>query len=368
MITFCRLARGQKTPGLLQWSLPMQRLPYGKLPDGRTVEVCTLTGADGALVRILTYGATVAVWHAPDREGRLVDVVLGFDSLKDYLRPHPYFGAIAGRVAGRIRGGRFSLDGQTYQLAVNDPPNHLHGGIEGFHRKVWAASPVARPDGADSVRLCYRSPDGEEGYPGTVEAAVNYTLTADNTLIVETTATTDRATPFSLTQHSYFNLAGAGTVEDHEVQILADHYAPADEAMGLLGRREPVGLGNDFRRSRRLGEALPDLHNHHGDLYFLPETKTREPRPAARVYEPRSGRILTVSTTEACLQLYTGVGLDGSLTGKSGQPYGPYAGLCLEGEGYPDGVNTPGLGDIILRPDRPLRHASRYAFSTDKTP
>lgn len=347
----------------------MQRHPFGTLPDGRTVDIFTLANARGVSARILTYGATVASLNVPDRDGNLADVVLGFDRLEDYLIRHPYVGVIAGRVAGRIRDARFSLEGHTHHLAANNSPNHLHGGIEGFDRKLWSASPVSRPDGADSVRLRYRSPDGEEGYPGTVETTVTYTLTSDNALLVETTATTDRATPFCPTQHSYFNLAGEGTVEDHEVQILADHYAPADEAMGLLGRREPVTAGgNDFRHARRLGEALPHLHKHHGDLYFLPVANTAEPRLAARIYEPRSGRILAVSTTEACLQLYTGVGLEGSLTGKSGRRYGPFAGLCLECQGYPDGANSPEMGDIILRPGRTFHHLTRYAFSTEKIP
>lgn len=346
----------------------MQRHPQHSLPDGRSVELCTLANARGASARILTHGATIVSLNMPDRHGHPGDVVLGFDRLEDYQQDHPYVGVIVGRVAGRIRDARFVLDGHVYQLAVNNPPNHLHGGNEGFDRKLWTAEPVSRPDGADAVRLRYRSPDGEEGYPGTVEVSVIYALTDDNTFFVETTATTDRATPFNPTQHTYFNLAGEGTVEDHEVQILADHFAPADNAMGLLGRREPVGPGNDFRRPRRLGDALSGLHKRHGDLYFLPEPPTAEPRTVARVFEPRSGRILTVATTEACLQFYTGVGLDGSLTGKSGRKYGPFAGLCLECQGYPDGINTPGLGDIVLQPGRRFHQITRYAFSTDHTP
>jgi aldose 1-epimerase len=346
--------------------------PYGILPTGETVEAYTLANASGFSLQVITYGATVTSLRVPDRHGRLADVVLGFGDLGSYLAPHPYFGAIAGRVAGRIRGARFVLDGCVHELAANDPPNHLHGGRVGFDRRLWSATPVSRADGAASLRLAYRSPEGEEGYPGTVDVTVTYTATSANAFVMETQAATDRATPFSLTQHSYFNLAGegAGTIGGHELQIHADAYAPADARMALLGRREPVaGLGNDFNRPRRISDALPHLSQAHGDLYFLPrsdaEKSSQEPTLAARVHEPVSGRTLTVSTTEGCLQFYTGVSLDGTLVGKSGGAYGPHAGFCLECEGYPDGANTPALGDIILRPGKPLRQTTIYALSTE---
>jgi len=345
----------------------MNSFPFGSLPDGKTVEVYTLANASGFSFQVITYGATVTSLRVPDRQGRLADVVLGFNTLADYLAPHPYFGALAGRVAGRVSGARFVLDGEEYKLAANDPPNHLHGGWTGFDRRLWSVA----ASNASSLRLTYCSPDGEEGYPGTVNVSVTYTATNDNALIMETEATTDRATPFNPTQHSYFNLAGegSGTVAGHELQIHSETCAPTDEHMGLLGRYETVsGRGNDFRQPRRLADALPHLHKAHGDLYFLPRPEfgknSATPRLAARVYEPVSGRMLTVSTTEDCLQFYTGVSLDGTLRGKSGQPYGAHAGLCLECEGYPDGANTPALGDIILRPGHPLRQTTIYAFST----
>jgi aldose 1-epimerase len=349
----------------------MSPLLYGTLPTGETVEAYTLANAKGFLLQVMTYGATVTSLRVPDRQGRIADVVLGFNDLGSYLGPHPYFGAIAGRVAGRISGARFVLDGRKYELAPNDLPNHLHGGWVGFGRRLWSATPVPRPDGAVSLRLTYRSPEGEEGYPGTVNVAVTYTVTADNALVMEAEATTDRATPFSLTQHSYFNLAGegAGTVEGHELEIFADSYAPTDNQMTLLGRRESVaGLGNDFNQLRRLGDALPHLFQSHGDLYFVPrseaERNSRASKLIARVVEPVSGRVLAVSTTEDCFQFYSGLSLDGSLVGRSGGAYGPHAGLCLECEGYPDGVNMPELGDIILRPGQTLRRTTIYAFST----
>lgn len=341
--------------------------PLGFLPTGEVVDAFTLFAASGASVTILTLGGIVTSLRVPDRHGMLADVVLGLPSLEAYVAGHPYLGAIAGRVAGRITAGRFELDGIAYQLAINSGSNHLHGGRRGFDKHVWSAAPVARSDGADSLRLTRVSPDGEEGYPGTVTVAVTYTLTADHTLLIDSEASADRPTPFSLTHHSYFNLAGhdSGSIADHILQINAAAFAPSDAHMTLLGRREPVVPANDFRHPRRVGDAIPRLHQRHGDLYFL----SREPASprlfeAARVTDPVSGRILTVNTTESCLQFYTGVALDGSLTGKSGRPYGPHAGFCLECEGYPDGANTPALGDIILRPGTPLRRTTAYAFTT----
>lgn len=345
-------------------ALPMVPLTiYGALPTGEAVEQCTLSNANGFSAEVINYGATVTSLRVPDRNGEVADVVLGFDNLESYVAPHPFFGAVAGRVAGRISGARFELDGGVYELDPNDPPNHIHGGRAGFDKRLWTME-RAGGNGA-SVRLTYRSGDGEEGYPGNVDVAVTYTVTDDNALVMETWAASDRATPFSITQHSYFNLAGEGrgTIQDHDLQIMSDSYAPTDDRMGLLGRREPVAA-NDLRKARRLGEVLPAIFHSHGDLYFLSKGQT-EPRLAARLYEPESGRVLTVSTTEECIQFYSGVSLDGSLTGKSGRKYGRHAGLCLECEGYPDGANTPALGDIILRPGKPLRQTTVYAFSTD---
>lgn len=342
----------------------MQPVPFGQLPSGERVEAYDLLLPDGSGARVITLGGIITSLQVPDHEGHLADVVLGFDRLEDYLAPHPYFGAIAGRVAGRISGAHFTLDGRDYSLAVNNPPNHLHGGEGGFSRRNWNATPLTRADGAPSLRLDYHSPDGEDGYPGNVDATVTYTFTRRHELIMDVAATTDRATPFSLTQHSYFNLSGEGRgdVQDHRLQIMADSYAPADEFMGLTGRREPVTLpGNDFRQPRRLRDAIPELHARHGDLYFLPDDG--QPHHAARVEDPASGRVLDVHTDEPCLQFYTAVSLDHSTTGKSGDTHGPFGGFCLECEGYPDGPNSPDLGDIILRPDRPYRRTTVYAFS-----
>jgi aldose 1-epimerase len=341
--------------------------PFGNLPGGESIDAHVLQSAGGMSVQILTYGAIVSHLRVPDRHGNLADVVLGFNQLEDYLKPHPYFGAMAGRVAGRITAGRFTLDGHTYALAKNNGPNHLHGGERGFDKKVWSTTLIDPDDDAASLRLSCVSPAGEEGYPGTVSTAVTFTVTADNRFIIDLEARTDAPTPFSLTHHSYFNLAGeaSGSIEGHELQILADTYVPADESFALLGRRETV-KANDFRRPRPLTDVIPNLHGQHGDLYFVNRpsgSSQRECVLAARLVDPISGRAMTVSTTEDYLQLYTSAKLDGSLIGKSGRAYGPFAGLCLECEGYPDGANVPELGDIILRPGQVARQTTIYAFS-----
>lgn len=340
--------------------------PFGKLPTGETVALITLRNAQGASLRAITYGGIVTSLRVPDRWGILSDVVLGFDALEPYLCGHPYFGAIAGRVAGRIPGGRFTLDGATHELALNDGPNHLHGGLRGLDKRIWHAEPVARGDGAPSARLTYHSPHNEEAYPGNVHIAVTYTLTDENEFIIDTETTSDRPTPINLTHHSYFNLAGegGGDIADHELQIQADLAIEVDEWMTPLGHAHPVaGQANDFNRPRRLGDAIPGLFKQHGDLYLLRGQRGGPLAPAARLGDPASGRMLTVSTDESCLQLYTGASLDGSLIGKSAKPYKRHAGVCLECEGYPGAVGNPEFGDILVRPGRPQRHRTVYAFS-----
>ncbi len=352
-------------------ALSLQSRLFGQLPSGEPVEAWTLTGSGGLQLEVITYGGIVTRLLAPDRDGRLADIVLGFRELESYLAGHPYFGTITGRVAGRVTGARFTLDGKTYELAQNQAPNHLHGGVEGFDKKIWTATPMDVPDGGSSLRLSYRSRDGEEGYPGAVDVTVTYTITGDNCFVIDTEAVTDRPTPFNITHHSYFNLCGegSGSIADHELQIHADQYVPVDEHLTLLGRYESVsGHANDFRESRRLGAAIPNLFLNHGDLYLLRKSGrgrfSDELAPAACLVEPHSGRALNVSTTETHLQLYTAAALDGTLTGKSGVRYGRHAGICLECHGYPDGANAPLFSDNILRPERPQRHTTMYAFST----
>jgi len=344
---------------------------WGQLPGGEAVEAWTLKSPGGLELEAITYGGIVTRLLVPDREGHLADVVLGFNDLRSYLAGHPYFGAITGRVAGRIKGAQFDLEGKTYQLARNDPPNHLHGGLSGFDKKIWTATPMAARDGECSLRLDYRSLDGEEGYPGTVDVSVTYTLTSDNTFVIETEAVTDTPTPFNLTHHSYFNLAGeaSGSITGHELQIDSDQYVVTDEHMTLLGRyASVVGQSNDFREGQRLGAAIPQLFRNHGDLYRIRKPSADHPShelvPAARLVDPDTGRALNISTTESHLQLYTSAALDGSLVGKSGVPYVKHAAVCLECHGYPDGANATSFCDNILRPGLPRRHITKYAFST----
>jgi aldose 1-epimerase len=351
--------------------LPLTSRTFGFLPDGRPIEAWTLLGSGGMVLEAITYGGTVTRLMVPDSEGQLDDVVLGFNNLDSYLLCPAYLGAIVGRVAGRITGARFELDGKIYQLPRNDGLNHVHGGIEGFDKKIWIASSMHSPGGEPSLRLTYRSCDGEEGYPGNVDVTVTYTVTHGNSLLVETDAVTDSLTPFSLTMHHYFNLAGegAGSIADHELQINSHKFVLTDEQMTLLGQLEDVsGRGNDFRQPRRLGNAIPLLFKNHGDLYFLSNaahnSTSAKPAAAARLVHPGSRRVLEVFTSETHLQLYTGAGLDGSFAGMSGKPYTQYAGVCLECQGYPDGTNPRSLDYIGLRPGSRHRKKTEYAFST----
>src|SRR6185312_12456229 len=299
---------------------------YGITPAGQPVEAWTLTGNGGLVLEVITFGGIITRMLVPGRDGLSADVVLGFDKLDSYIAGHPYFGAITGRVAGRISGAAFALHDRIYQLAENDGPNHLHGGVCGFDKRSWNATSITRPDNAPSLRLNYLSPDAEEGYPGNIDIGVTYTITDNNTFLIETEATSDQVTLLNLTHHSYFNLGGEShsSVADHRLTIFADEFVPAGEHMRLLGRLEPVGRGNDFRCPRRLGEMIPLLFQQHGDLYALGEGQVGEMKLVAHCEDPASGRAMTVSTTNSYLQFYTGRFLDGSNIGKSGVAYGPY--------------------------------------------
>ena len=340
---------------------------YGTLPAGEEVREFTLENSQGMVAKIIEYGATLTELHVPDARGQSTDVVLGFKNLDGYLGSHPFFGATIGRVAGRITGGKFSLAGRGYALAINHPPNHLHGGHAGFDKRVWRGQRVLNtPAGSTAVNFFRCSPDGEEGYPGQVELAVTYSLTAENELVIQYEATADRATPLSLTHHSYFNLSGEGSgdIANHQLQINADAVTATNADMTQLGYAEPVaGKPNDLNRPQRLGDVISKLLNQHGDNYLLRRNQPGALVPAARLYDPTSGRAMEVFTTEACLQLYSAAVLDGTLIGKSGRHYPKFGGLCLECQGYPDGVNTPELGDIILRPGGTYRQTTIYRFT-----
>ena len=338
----------------------MTQRSFGRTPDGDEVVAYELTNASGAAVRILNYGGIVQSLRVPDRAGLSCDVVLGGADLAFYLRRHPYFGCLVGRVAGRISGGKLHVGGQDHALAVNNPPNHLHGGLVGLDRRVWRAE----PDGDNTLLLRYRSPDGEEGYPGNVDFSVTYRLTDRNELVMTSEALADEPTPVSLTNHSYFNLAGEGSgpVDDHLVQILADEYVPTDGSLTLSGERRSVAdEASDLREPARFADFVPRLHLQHGDNYLL-APRDGEVAVVARLTEPQSGRSLEVRTNEACLQFYTGAYLDGSFTGKSGTPYTAHHGICLECQGYPDGVAHPEFGDLMVRPGQPRRRTTVYAL------
>jgi galactose mutarotase-like enzyme len=346
-----------------------RREPFGQLPSGPGIDVYTLANANGMTVRVLTYGAILQAIRVPDRGGHLDDVVLGYDSLAGYVRDSPYFGAVIGRYANRIARGTFTLDGRVYRLATNNGPNHLHGGVIGFDKVVWQAEPFQR-DREGGVVLTHTSPDGDEGYPGTLLARVTYTLTDGNELIVDYQATTDRPTPLNLSQHSYFNLTGGGTrdVLGHELEISADHFTPVDATLIPTGALTPVaGTPFDFRTPAPLGARIEqaDGQLRAGGGYDHNFVLNR-PGPglflAARVFEPTTGRTLEVRTTEPGLQLYSGNFLDGTITGKAGHVYARRYGVCLETQHFPDSPNHPDFPSTILRPGEQYRSRTVYTF------
>lgn len=349
----------------------LRREPFGLLPGGGEATLFTLSTPRGTTVRLTDFGAILTSIEVADRDGALADVTPGFDSLEPYLGEHPYFGSLVGRYANRIARGRFTLDGRTYSLAVNNPPNHLHGGPEGFHRKLWRLEGTIGTAEAAGVVLGYSSPDGEEGYPGTLDVRVTYTLTVEGALSMELFALTDRATPVNLAQHAYFNLAGAGTggILDHELQIHASAYTPTDETQIPTGAVESVlGTALDFTRPARIGDRIDDPHPQLAlaggyDQNFVLDREREGLAPAARLYHPASGRELVISTTEPGIQFYSGNLLDGSLPGKGGRVYPRRSALALETQHFPDSPNQPGFPSTILRPGEEYRSTTVFAFS-----
>jgi aldose 1-epimerase len=347
----------------------LSRAPFGKMPDGRTVEMFILRNVHGVEVRAISYGAIISSLRVPDRTGHLDDVVLGYDSLAGYLRETPYFGAIVGRYANRIAKGRFTLEGTTYQLATNNGPNHLHGGVKGFDKVTWRGEPF-RGDSGAGVTFTYTSPDGDQGYPGMLAARVRYLLTDRNELVIDYAATTDRATPVNLTQHSYFNLAGEGRrdVLDHRLWINADEFTPVDST--LIPTGEIASVSNtpfDFRTPTAIGARIEadDQQLHFGGGYdhnFVLRREGAGLSHAAKVEEPSSGRTLDIYTTEPGLQFYSGNFLNGSITGKRGHLYRHRFGFCLETQHYPDSPNQPQFPSTILRPGQEYRSQTVFVF------
>jgi Galactose mutarotase and related enzymes len=344
---------------------------FGKTADDTAVTIYTLTNANGLELRAMTYGAIITSLKVPDRSGAMADIVLGFDRLDGYLKDSPYFGAVVGRYGNRIAKGQFTLDGRTYTLVKNNGPNHLHGGTKGFDKRVWQATPSAT--GA-AVTFSRTSPDGEEGYPGTMKAQVTYTLTDKNELVVEYHATTDKATPINLTQHSYFNLAGEGSGEilGHELTINADRYTPVDAMLIPTGSLAPVqGTPFDFRKpvaiGARINQSNEQLTNGKGyDHNWVVNRNGQGLQPAAHVVEPNSGRTLDVATMEPGLQFYAGNFLDGTITGKGGHVYKHRTGFCLETQHFPDSPNHPTFPTTILKPGQEYSTKTVFTFGVTK--
>ena len=342
----------------------VEKAAFGQTADGTAIESYTIYNSQGASAKLITYGATVAELHVPDKNGKMADVVLGFDNLEGYLGQHPHFGGAIGRYGNRIAKGKFTLDGKEYQLAINNPPNSLHGGPTGFDRRVWKAQPVEVKDGA-SVRCTYLSKDGEENFPGNLTVSVTYTLTNTNQFKLEYSAETDKDTIVNLTNHSYFNLAGSGDVLKHVLYLNADKYTPVDATLiptGEIASVENTPL--DFRKPTAIGAHLGEIKDIGGyDHNYVVNGAAGKLRIAARVTEPSSGRQMEVWTTEPGVQFYSAIGLNGSITGKGGIAYPKYGALCLETQHYPDSPNRPNFPSTVLKPGARFYSETIYKFS-----
>ena len=350
----------------------MEKTPFGKTPSGEAVELYTLKNASNVRVQIMTYGGTVVSLQVPDRDGMLGDIVLGYDTLDGYLKNSPYFGSLIGRYGNRIGNGRFSLDGKQYQLPKNNGENTLHGGIKGFDKVLWKATEVRSNDGV-GLSLTYLSKDGEEGFPGNLSVKAVYTLTNNNELKIEYSGATDKTTVVNLTHHSYFNLAGEGNILQHELMISAEQFTPVDAGLIPTGElRNVKGTPMDFTQPTAIGARIEQqdeqliLGKGYDHNWVLKPNKSGNLSLAARVYEPRSGRVMEVSTTEPGLQFYSGNFLDGNITGKGGQVYKQRSGFCLETQHFPDSPNKPRFPSTVLKPGQQYTSTTVYKFSAQK--
>jgi aldose 1-epimerase len=337
--------------------------PWGTAPGGGTIERVTLATDGGVVAKLTNLGAILTELWVPDQTGAMGNIVLGFDAVDGYLDEHPYFGSTVGRVGNRIGGAQFELDGVEYRVTANEGAHHLHGGASGFHGRLWEMA----PQGERAVAFRLRSPDGDEGYPGNLDTTVCYTL-EDDGLRIDYEATTDAPTPVNLTNHSYFNLAGSGTIVDHVLEIAADYDTPTDDLMIPTGVVAPIaGTGIDFTSPTRIGDRIDQYLDHANgyDHNFVLRGGGGELAFAARVSEPTSGRVLEVWTTEPAMQLYTGNWLDGTLAGTGGVTYPTHGGVCLETQHYPDSVNHPQFPSTILRPGEVYRSTTIYRFGVD---
>ncbi|QGY39262.1 galactose-1-epimerase [Pseudodesulfovibrio cashew] len=350
--------------------MDIRRQTWGALPDGREVSLFTLTNGRGMRASIADYGATLVELTAPDRRGAMADVILGYDTLEEYRTDPNYFGVTVGRVSNRVSNSRFELDGTVHKVTPNEGENQVHGGPGGFHSRLWDASVGSGPDSASLV-LRYHSPDGEEGYPGDLDAEVTYTL-ADRGLVMEFKAVTDKPTLVSLTNHAYFNLSGnlEESVLDHVLTLNASRYLPTDDALIPTGEIADVaGSPMDFTRPKAVGLDVDAPHEAIAmgqgyDHYFVLDGAPGEMKTAAQLFHGGSGRVLEVRTTQPGVQFYSGNGLPERLSGKLGALYGHRHGLCLEAHGYVDAPNQPGFPAITLRPGETYQHVTEYRFST----
>jgi aldose 1-epimerase len=342
-------------------------LPFGVLPGGARADLYILRNGNGIEAKITNYGATVVSVLAPDRHGNLADVVLGFESLQGYAQNRKFFGATVGRYANRIAGGRFILGSSNYTLATNNGANHLHGGLQGFDRALWTAAEAGRDD---AVTLQYRSADGEEGYPGTLDVRVRFALTRDDALRIDYSAATDRPTPVNLTNHSFFNLGDEPDILGHELKLFAERFTPIDDCLIPTGElRAVAGTPLDFRTPAHIGARIEaddtQLKRAGGyDHNFVLAKKSGRLDVAAEVYDRKSGRAMRVLTTEPGLQFYSGNFLDGSITGKNRTVYKRRYGLCLEAQHFPDSPNQPQFPSTILMPGQTYRQTTIYQFAT----
>ncbi len=343
--------------------MSIEKQSFGQTEDGKAVELYTLTNASGLKAEIMTYGGIVTSLQVPDRNGNFADIVLGRDSLDEYIEGNPYFGALIGRFGNRIAKGKFTLDGVEYTLAVNNGPNHLHGGIKGFDKVVWDAEEM-QTDGGPGLKLTYQSRDGEEGYPGTLSCTVIYTLTDNNELKISYEAETDKATVVNLTHHSYFNLGGhnSGDILGHELTINADHFTPVDNSQIPTGEIKPVkDTPMDFTKPMVIGSRIQQVEGGYDHNYVL-NSSDGSLALAAWVYEPKSGRVMEIFTTEPGVQFYTGNFLDGSIKGK-GAVYKKHTGFCLETQHFPDSPNKPDFPSVVLKPGERYTQLTVHKFS-----
>lgn len=336
---------------------------FGTLPDGSAVDLYTLTNKDGLKVQLMTYGAILVSLDLPDRNGAFADCVLGYDAFDGYLKEGNYFGAIVGRYGNRIAKGKFVLDGNTYTLATNNGQNHLHGGVKGFDKVLWKGEPVQDSTGV-GVKFTYLSKDGEEGYPGNLEASVTYVLNDQNELIISYEAKTDKPTVVNMTHHSFWNLAGGRRdVLGHELMLAADRYTPVDEGLIPTGELAAVaGTPMSFLESTAIGARIDQVPGGYDHNYVL-SSGGGTMALAARVVDPESGRVMEISTVEPGIQFYSGNFLDGSIAGKGGQVYSKYWGFCLETQHFPDSPNHPDFPSTVLRPGETYKTTTIHKFS-----